>query len=171
MTQQITKVQAENLYRTHYLDLFKLALMLTRSQALAEDIVSETFLKAFEHYHQYTNDKPIKPWLNKILINTLRQFKRKQKRWLLTAETPEIVDLDNFLTQFYTEQKDQELWALVEGLKPKSREVIILHYYESLTLPEVASMLEIPLGTCKSRLNTALNQLRRITPMELNFCD
>lgn len=163
----ITKKQAEDIYSQHFLALYKLALFMTQSKPLAEDMVSETFLIAFEKYHQYDKTKPIKPWLSKILVNCVRQNARKFKRWFLTDSVPETADQNNFVESIFSGAQDQLLWELVSQLKPKSREIVVLHYYESLTLPEIASLLEIPVGTCKSRLNAALTQLRRSNPNHL----
>ncbi len=170
MGQPITKNQAEIIYNTYQLDLYKLALLMTRSKAMAEDTVSETLLKAFEHYGQYDETKPIKPWLNKILVNTVRQTARKNKRWFLMEAIPDEEDTHNFVEHFFSKEQDLVLWDMVNQLTLKSREVVVLHYYEHLALTEVAQLLQIPLGTCKSRLNTALIQLRRLAPECLESC-
>lgn len=165
----ITRKEAEQLYNTYYAALYKLALYMTKSKSMAEDAVSETFLKAFEHYGQYNVALPVKPWLNKILINTVRQHIRKNKRWFLVEVVPDEPLTLDFIEQLFLKEQEQILWQLVNQLTPKRREVIVLHYFEHLTLPEAAKLLDIPLGTCKSRLNAALTDLRKIAPNSLEL--
>ncbi len=160
----ITKEQATNLYNAYERELYKLALMMTRSKVMSEDIVSETFLKAFENYSKYDQTRPIKPWLTQILINNSREAFRKNKKCFLVETFPDQEDTRNFVEHFFSKEQEQAIWEMVNQLTLKSREVVVLHYYEELTLSEVASILQIPLGTCKSRLNTALNQLCRLIP-------
>ncbi|OAB37090.1 hypothetical protein PMSD_09820 [Paenibacillus macquariensis subsp. defensor] len=63
----------------------------------------------------------------------------------------------------------QQLWTAVGRLSHKQREVVTLHYYGGLSLPEAASILGIPLGTCKSRLHAALQKMRLSNELELEL--
>lgn len=165
MGEPITKIEAQRLYDTHAQDLYKLALYMTRSKLMAEEAVSDTFLKIFEHYDQYDVTLPIKPWLNKILVNAVRQNIRKHKRWFLVEAIPDLVDTVDFAEKIFLQEQEQYLWSLVNKLTPKRREIIVLHYFEHLSLIEAAAVLGIPIGTCKSRLNAALNDLREDNAM------
>jgi RNA polymerase sigma factor (sigma-70 family) len=65
--------------------------------------------------------------------------------------------------------KDEEhnkIWKKINGLSYKQREIIILHFYHGLRIREVAKHLGIPSGTCKSRLNSALNKLRKYLALD-----
>ncbi|NOU98677.1 hypothetical protein GC097_01370 [Paenibacillus sp. LMG 31457] len=62
------------------------------------------------------------------------------------------------------DEVNEQLWDEVSSLSFKSREVIYLHYYLDLKFTEIAEILNIPIGTCKSRLNTALKSLRKKIP-------
>ena len=68
-------------------------------------------------------------------------------------------------------EKNSAIWQLVENLRPKAREIVVLHYYESFSVQEISMILNIPLGTCKSRLNGAMKQLRNGTPGLLDYFD
>ncbi len=161
MKKEISKEEAKRLYDAHYIQLVKFATFLLKSKANAEDIVSMTFIKCFEKYYQWDDSKPILPWLRKILINEIRQEYRRSKR-IIHMEEP-ITDLEtlHFVEELLIEDRNKVLWRCVEHLKPKLRTVVVMHYYESLTLPEISKVLNIPVGTCKSRLNSALTQLRQ----------
>ncbi|MBB6674924.1 sigma-70 family RNA polymerase sigma factor [Cohnella nanjingensis] len=142
--------------------VYGIALMLTRSKTLADDVTQETFLRAFQKYHLFDAAKPIRPWLYRITVNLTRNLLRKQ-RWLtFFGQMPEeartdYASLDELLLRT---EREQELWQAVNRLSKRRREVVALHYYVGLPLQEAAYILDIPLGTCKSRLHAALKQLR-----------
>lgn len=106
-------------------------------------------------------NKPIEPWIYKITINTSRNMSRKS-RWLSFIGQYQDHESDELLEDtFFKDQEKAELWEKINKLSQKSREVIILHFYLGMKLNEVATVLDIPLGTCKSRLNTGLSTLRK----------
>jgi RNA polymerase sigma factor (sigma-70 family) len=70
--------------------------------------------------------------------------------------------IDSVEDCFMKADEVQELWKIVLSLAWKSKEIIVLHFYTELTLKECSHVLGVPLGTAKSRLNTALKQMRRL---------
>ncbi|MEN6326562.1 MAG: RNA polymerase sigma factor [Syntrophomonas sp.] len=157
----ISHEQAESVFRDYSQPVYRLALFLSKSPALADDITQDTFLQVFKKYGSYDSQRPIYPWIYKIALNITRNALRKQK-WLdLFGETPEIGDLTPVEDRILKNELATELWQEINKLTLKSREVIVLHYYMELKLQETAAVLGIPLGTCKSRLNTALNTLEK----------
>lgn len=156
----ITQDQAEEIYISHSAYVYRTALVLTKSKALAEDVVQETFLRVFQKFHTYDDEKPILPWIYKITVNVTRNLLRKQ-RWLsFIGDAPEKEGFDLVEASILKDEEEQELWAAVNRLSLKHREIIVLHYYCDMKLKEIADILAIPIGTCKSRLNSALNALR-----------
>ncbi len=86
----------------------------------------------------------------------------RKNRWLSFIGQYQDHESDDLLEDtFFKDQEKAELWEKINKLSQKSREVIILHFYLGMKLNEVATVIDIPLGTCKSRLNTALNALRK----------
>ncbi|MDR9854823.1 sigma-70 family RNA polymerase sigma factor [Paenibacillus sp. VCA1] len=159
--QNISEEQARLIYNSYSPYVYGIALMLTRSAPTADDIMQETFLRAFQKYDQYDPSRPLKPWLYRIAVNLAKSAMRRQK-WLFFQEDPPDIG-DEFLVEesLMKSESERELWESVNKLSAKRKEVIILHYYAELSLPEVAEALNIPEGTCKSRLHEALKQLRR----------
>lgn len=164
MSSNITKDEARDIYENHKEYLLKIAILITKSYSLSEDIVSDTFIKVFENYSKYDTSKDLRPWIVRILKNNINMYYRKNKKEILTDESIEIEDSYDSLIEFFTKNDEKELFELVMGLSFRSRQIIVLHYYEGMTLPEISNKLDIPLGTCKSRLNTALNKLRGLVP-------
>ncbi|MDD3269990.1 MAG: RNA polymerase sigma factor [Syntrophomonadaceae bacterium] len=157
----ISQKQAEEIFRDYSPKVYQLALFLSKSPALADDITQDTFLQVFKKYTSYDPQRPIYPWIYKIALNITRNTLRRQK-WLdLFGEPPECGYLTSVENIILRDELAAELWQKVNKLTLKSREVIVLHYYLELKLQETATILGIPLGTCKSRLNSALSTLRK----------
>lgn len=161
MTNTITKEQAEMIFEEHSAYIYRVALFLTKSNAVAEDITQETFLRVFKKYHTYNPSKPIKPWIYKITLNIARNVFRKQKHINFVDELPEEKAIDLVEGSILRSEEEEELWREINKLTFKSKEVIVLHFYSGLKLKEISTTLGIPLGTCKSRLNTALTTLKK----------
>lgn len=156
----ITEEQAKEMYEEHAPYVYGIALMMTKSRALADDIAQEAFLRAFHKYHLYDPSKPLRPWLFRITLNLIRGTLRKQ-RWLTwMGQVPETAVSESLEDLIMQNEREQELWMAVNLLSGKRREVIIMHYYTGLSLRETAAVLGIQEGTCKSRLHAALKQLR-----------
>lgn len=164
MTADISKEKAEAIFREHSAYVYRVALFLTKSKALADDITQETFLQVFRKFSRFDDSKPIQPWIYRITLNTTRNMLRKQ-RWLyFVGEVPETTDLKSMENTFIKSEEARELWKEINKLALKSREVIVLHFYCGMKLKEAAEIIGIPLGTCKSRLNQGLKTLRKNLP-------
>lgn len=94
-------------------------------------------------------------------------YYRKNKKEVLVGEDIDREDQRDYLKSIFMEDDEKELLNFIMGLSFKNRQVIVLHYYEGMTLPEISEKLNIPIGTCKSRLNAALNKLRGVVPQML----
>ncbi|MDR6550935.1 sigma-70 family RNA polymerase sigma factor [Paenibacillus qinlingensis] len=157
-----TELQQSKLFETYSPFVFKVALLITRSRTLSDDITQETFIRIFKKIHLYDPLKPIEPWLYRITVNVTNNLLRKQK-WLKffgdvsIAKNSSSWEPESELLHY---ERDQELWESVGRLSVKYRQILVLHYYSEMSLNEISSILEIPLGTCKSRLNMALRKLR-----------
>jgi len=161
---QISKQTAQKLFEDHADYVFKTAYMLTRSTTMADDITQDTFLRIFEKFHTYDGSKPIKPWLYRVTLNVVRNAARKQK-WLSFFQSPPDRSSANQVEDLVLEtERERALAYELERLSLKSKEMIVLHFYHEFTLTEISAILSIPVGTCKSRLHTALNALRKQLP-------
>lgn len=158
----ITKVEAKEIYEENISYIYKATLFLTGSKVVAEDISQEVFLKAFEKYSTFDRTKPLKPWLYQIMLNMVRnQYRGKGK--VIDLDEMDEVESENPLVEqvVLKNEEDRQLWERINQLSIKLREVVVLHFYLDMKLEEAAKILKIPVGTCKSRLNAALNKLRQ----------
>ncbi len=168
MKKEISKEVAEKLFHEQSAYVYRIALFLTKSKLLADDITQETMIQVFRKYHLYDAAKPITPWIYKITLNITRNMIRKQ-RWLkFIGIRPDPGSTDITEQTILKNEEEKELFRLINNLNFKSREIIILHFYNGMNLTHMSDILGVPLGTCKSRLNNALKTLRRQLP-ENNF--
>jgi len=148
------------------LRLTNLCLKLSGSKSDAEDLYQETWYRIFNNFHMYDKSRPFDKWSYSVCVNTFRNIYKKQKR------TPIIYNDDALLRDSKADVsaldiEQLELREAVDALDEKYRLVVVLYYFEDLALAEVASILEISVGTAKSRLFKARELLkRRITEHE-----
>ena len=141
--------------------------MTDSDRLLAEDLSQEVFLRMMRSIRQYTYPRPFKPWLYMIATNLVRDhFKRVETRRVgsLADEQWDLMG-DNTDGPDDALQLETETRAIVEALRQlpeHQREVLILRYYQSLSVHEIALALNIPEGTVKSRISIGLRRLRTL---------
>jgi len=143
----------------HYAPIVSRFLMrLHPSAADAEDLLQEALLKAFEKRAEYDPLRSFRTWLISIAINCGRDRERVHRGRLriLRTEAPRIAARDA------TPPPGEEVRELVHNLPAPLREVLILFYYEGYSYEEIAQLLDIPLGTVKSRMAASLDKIRPV---------
>ena len=155
--------------------LFNVALKYTGNVFDAEDIVQETYLMAFNKFHQLKEPSSCKSWLLRILRNNFLKACQKNKSQQRLSEA----DYIEFL-KFHISQKDAEeilvdgsqalkVQAAIDKLPEKYREVLTLYYMDEMLYKDIAQALDIPMGTVMSRLTRAregvkINLLKQKSP-------
>jgi RNA polymerase sigma-70 factor (ECF subfamily) len=155
--------------------LYGAALRLTRSPAEAEDLVQETFLKAFASFHQYTDGTNLRAWLYRILNNTFINSYRKKQREPLQADTDEVEDWQMARAEAHTSAglRSAEAEALdrlpdtavTDALAALPDDFRMAVYYadvEGFAYKEIAEIMGTPVGTVMSRLHRGRKLLRSL---------
>jgi len=152
--------------------IFRLALHITQNREDAEDVLQETFLKAFEHLNQFQGNSKFYTWIVRIAVNQALMKLRKRKsdravsldEQLDTGEDTvarEIAAWDENPEQRYSrEELNQILTSAVDDLTPIYRAVFVLRDIEELSTEETAEALNLSVPAVKSRLLRARLQLR-----------
>ncbi len=135
-------------------NMYRLTLGILHNPSDAEDAVAETVLKAYEKIHTLRRAESFKAWLMQIAANEARRVYAKSKR------TAPVDEIEQYMPTFKDEH--HELWDVVMKLDVVYREVVILYFYEQLSLKEIGKILGIPQGTVKSRLSRGKKQLREL---------
>lgn len=153
----------EALYERYRDWVFTLALRFTRDQALAHDVLQETFIYFLRKFPGFALTAQLKTFLYPVVRHNALAVQRKTLKLTtnddFSAQTPDPACLAALNEQLAAEALP-ELHRAVEHLDTGHREVVILRFAEDLSLQEIALAMEIPLGTVKSRLHHALAELR-----------
>ncbi len=165
----------ETLVGEHLDGLFGASLRLTRNRTRAEDLLQETFLRAWRSFHTFRPGTNVRAWLYRILMNAYIDGYRKSER------EPEIVDHED-VDEFYLYSKahesedyrrlgnpeevllknllDADVRGALDSLPEAFRNVVVLADIEGFSYKEIAEILGIPIGTVMSRLHRGRRQLQ-----------
>jgi RNA polymerase sigma-70 factor (ECF subfamily) len=156
--------------------LYTAALRMTRNPADAEDLVQETYLKAYRGFHTFQAGTNLKAWLYRILTNTFINSYRAKKRKPEQADVEDVEDLylyhrlggleaavagrsaeDEVLDHF----TDADVKSAIEALPENFRMAVLLADVEGFSYKEIAEILDIPIGTVMSRLHRGRRALQK----------
>jgi RNA polymerase sigma-70 factor (ECF subfamily) len=144
---------------SHLNALYSTALRLTANRADAEDLVQETYLKAFRSSDQFEPGTNLKAWLFTILHNTFLNTRRSAGRESITAEAdglervPQPPGSENPEQILLRKTLDAELQSALDSLPDVFREAVWLRDVEDFSYAEIATILNVPLGTVMSRIS------------------
>ena len=143
------------------------ALMIVGDRDIAEDVVQDALIQAWHHLADLRKAGALRPWLIRIVINQCISFKRRLARttaFMRQALSEQETDLIAQAADDYKGhmERNWDLARTIEMLPTKQRVVIVLHYYNGMTLPEMAQALHISENTLKKRIQAALTNLRRM---------
>ena len=160
-----------------YMDaLYSAAMRMTRNPADAEDLVQETFLRAYRGFGGFKDGTNLKAWLYKILTNTFINTYRAKKR---RPEETEFDDVEEYSlygrmggleaannertpeTEVLDAMPDEVVKEALESLPEQFRMAVLLADVEGFSYKEIADIMEVPIGTVMSRLHRGRKQLQR----------
>ncbi|HSH58655.1 MAG TPA: sigma-70 family RNA polymerase sigma factor [Acidimicrobiales bacterium] len=160
----------------HMPSLYGAALRMTRNAADAEDLVQETYLKAYRSWDSFQQGTNLKAWLYRILTNTFINNYRSKKRRPEQTEIEEVEDLylyrrlggleaarvgrsaEDEVMELFT---DTDVKAAIEALPDQFRLAVLLADVEGFSYKEIAEILDVPIGTVMSRLHRGRKGLQK----------
>lgn len=156
------------IYKAYYKKVYYVALKISRNQADAKDIAQETFLQVEKSLGSLKEVDVFDQWLNRIIISKASDLFRKNKTSSFPEEHPVFQTSKEERSYMLPEAQlhfhsDQEmLQYFIDQLDMKYRIVLVLSYFNNMKIKEIASTLEIPEGTVKSRMSTGKEQLKEM---------
>jgi RNA polymerase sigma-70 factor (ECF subfamily) len=153
--------------------LYSAAFRLTRNAADAEDLVQETFLRAYRGFHQFEPGTNLKAWLYRILTNTfINSYRKKQREpqtdsldetedWYLYSRMAERGTEPSAETSVIEALPDEDVQEALSSLPEQFRIAVLLADVEGFSYKEIAEITEVPIGTVMSRLHRGRKALEK----------
>lgn len=158
------------LFRQHQENVYRSAYALTGNEEMAKDILQDVFVAVWKYRTTFDPGKGgFSTWLHRITVNRCyKKMKTTGKNTPLSLEALEADGLQFEAGQRFDPEQDsitkeeyKKLLAALGNLSRELRVVVVLRFFNELSYEEIASAVDIPLGTVKSRLNAALKQINR----------
>jgi len=142
------------IFDRYWLAVWRTAYAVTQRRDLADDVAQDTFVRAASSLSQFTDGRPLGPWLTRIAVNRGIDLIRAERRSspLSLVPEPQTEDIP----------RDTDLYTAIAALDLDRRLVVVLHFILGVQLNEAAEILNLPPGTVASRLSRALDDLRRM---------
>ena len=147
----------ERLVHEHQKKLLRMCYLYLRDKTLAEDAVQETFIKVYRNMQSFRGESSEKTWLMKIAMNTCHDIHRSN--WFKMIDPRYTPDMLPEASEPF-DQKEEDLVAEIMQLPLKLREVILLYYYQDMTVTEIADSLGISQSSVSGRLKRGRDKLR-----------
>ncbi|MCL6474306.1 MAG: sigma-70 family RNA polymerase sigma factor [Firmicutes bacterium] len=164
----------DELVRRYEKQAYNLAYRLSGNYDDASDVVVEAFVRVFQGLHTFRGEANFGTWLHRVVVNTFLDMRKRSKgRHNVSLEEQLELDGDTLTRQIEDtspgpeelveqEEREEVLQKAIAQLPPERRILIVLYHFENLSYEEIAQMLNLPVGTVKSRLNRARLALREI---------
>ncbi|NIM92859.1 MAG: sigma-70 family RNA polymerase sigma factor [Anaerolineales bacterium] len=161
------------LYDRHRRMVFRTALAITNDEEAASDLLQDVFLRLFRFADRVDPSRPMEPWLYRVTTNLAYTYMKRQKRWWRA-----IKDMADWLaresrptSESYAEKEEECNWVrqAITTLPMTHRVVIVLYYVNNQSIQEISEILDIPVGTVKSRLYYGRQTLKKKLGMDREF--
>lgn len=156
------KNDLEKLYHQHFDHVYRTAYLVTGNRQMAEDATQEAFLKAIVNIDKLRDLEKFRSWVSVIASNCAIDLLRKNKKLQFSDNTETYPDESHNSPQdiWEKEETNQELQEAISRLNAEDRSLIVLRYFNELSIKEIASLNDTRPGTIKSRLFRAREKLK-----------
>jgi RNA polymerase sigma-70 factor (ECF subfamily) len=145
--------------------VFRTALAITGDHEAASDLLQDVFLRLYRFINRVDLQRPLEPWLYRMTVNLAYTWVKRHNRWFRPLEelADWLVGSSKDCPQEAVERKDDwdRVQQAVSNLPMPQRVVVVLYYLNDLSLQEIVEVLDVPMGTVKSRLHYGRQSLRQ----------
>lgn len=154
------------LYARHQGLVFRTALAVASDPEVASDLLHDVFLRLYRFADQVDPERPLEPWLYRVTANLAYTYLKRRKRWLRRLQEMAswwlVKENERAADRLIVEKED---WTRVQkalsSLPFSQRVVVVLYYINDLSIKEISAILDIPVGTVKSRLHYGRQALKK----------
>ena len=150
------------LYRQYCDGMYVVAMRFVKNADDAEDVLQESFIKAFQKIHQFKGDVTFGAWLKKIVVNKSIDFLKSKKQDMLTLDESYMQPVDNEDWTVDEGISIEEVKEAIEKLSDKYKYVVMMFLIEGFDHKEIAEVLDIEETTCRTRLLRGKGQLKEL---------
>lgn len=154
----------EYIYEHTYKDVYRTVAFFLNNKQDIDELVNEIYIQMWKSHHTYDVNRSFRFWLHGLVVRQMKDWRRKAwRRFRILEKTKAFFQEQDYVIDCKSTQIDMqsELLEKIRSLSFKHQEVVILRYFHDYTLEEISLLLEIPVGTVKSRLHTSLKLLRK----------
>lgn len=160
----------EEIYSLYMQDLYRYVYSLCKNKSLAEDIVQETFYRAYFHLESYREEK-IKPWLFKVAYHTFIDLLRKEKRVTYYEDLDMIhsqikKEIKSAEEEFFIQDRIEHWFRILDTLPVSKRNIVLLRDYYHFSYQEIADMLGISLAKVKVTIFRVRKEIQKKMDIE-----
>ena len=148
----------DQMVRQYEKDLLRICCIYLRDRTAAEDVVQETFLKAYRNLDSFRGESSEKTWLTRIAVNCCRDYRRSA--WYRYIDRRVSVDQLPVPSSAPPSDDHIALTMAIMKLKPKYMEAVLLYFYEGYPIKEIAKMLDLTESAVSARIRKAKQKLR-----------
>lgn len=151
------------LYNQYYRAMFNVSYRIVGDSYLAEDVMQESFLKAFTKLDSFSGNVTFGSWLKKIVVNaSINELKKSNKHQFESLEeTIQIIDFKDEESENYSELKAESILKTIQSLKSNYKIILTLFFVEGYDLEEITSILNISNENCRTMMSRAKESLRK----------
>ena len=157
----------EVIMEKHLYEVYRLCCWFVQDKIAAEDITQEVFLRAYKSLPGFRGESKIETWLYRIAINESKRYLRSWSiRHIFYQAEPGVHEFIEIEEGVVRKEEWRRLATVIAKLPFRHRQIIILHYYEELTIEEIGEILEISSGAVYTRLHRAREKLKALLNKE-----
>lgn len=159
------------LYKLTYPYLMSICIRYTHNSDRAKETLNLGFFKIIKYLNTYRSSEPFKPWIRKVMINTLiKEYKKEKAHNLNLVYVEDYYDSEKYseMNDIITKINTEQIYAFIAQLPSASRQVFNLYFIDGYKHREIAEMMDISEGTSKWHLNSAREKLKEMILNQVN---